>query len=138
MDLRIQLVKDGEVIFDLSLEPKDLEWGRLNHELDSLERDLTEIRVIHDVLSNETRFRMICEMARSSDSRFTELMQRVDANQKIVSENLRRMVERSLVRRVERNPREVHYLLSRLGFASFVSCLTMRRIIQELGEEDVI
>ncbi len=135
MDLRIHLIKDGKVIFDLPLEPEEWEWERLHGELDSLERDLSEIRAIHDILSNETRFRMICEMVRRSDSRFSELMERVDANQKIISESLRRMVERSMVQRVERNPREVHYLLSRIGFASFISCLTMRRIIQELDDE---
>jgi len=134
MDLRIRLVKDGKVVIDLPLEPKDWEWERLDRELNSLERDLTEIRAIHNVLSNETRFRMMCELVRRSDSRFSELMQKVNANQKIVSESLRRMVDRSLVHRVERNPREVHYLLSPLGFASFISCITMRRIIQELDD----
>lgn len=128
-------MKDGKVIIDLPLEPGAWEWERLHQESNSLERDLAEVRAIHGVLSNETRFRMICEMVRRSDSRFSELMQRVDANQKIVSESLRRMVDQSLVHRVERNPREVHYFLSPLGFASFISCLIMRRIIQELGDE---
>ncbi len=136
MDLRVQLLKDGKVLLDLPLEPEEWELERLDHELDSLDRNLTKIQEIHNVLSNETRFRMLCEMVRSSDSRFSELMEKVDANQKVVTESLRRMMERSMVRRVERHPREVHYLPSRIGFASFITCLTMRRIIEELDNNE--
>jgi len=137
MDLRVQLIKDGKVLLDLPLQPEEWTREELAQELDSLIGNLTRIQEIHNVLSNETRFRMMCEMARSSDSRFSELMEKVDANQKVVSESLRRMVDRSMIYRVERHPREVHYLLSRLGFASFITCLTMRRIIEELDNNDI-
>lgn len=136
MDLRIQLVRNGKIILDLPIEPEDEELEQLHGEMDSLERDLAEIQAINDVLSNETRFRMMCEMVKRSDSRFSELMQRVHANQKIVSEGLRRMVNQSMVHRVERHPREVYYFPSRLGFASFLACLTMRRIMEELDNEE--
>jgi DNA-binding HxlR family transcriptional regulator len=129
-------MRNGKVILDLPIEPKEKELEQLYGELDSLERDMAEIQAIHDVFSNETRFRMMCEMVRRSDSRFSQLMQKVDANQKIVSEGLRRMVKQSMVHRVERHPREVYYFPSRLGFASFLACLTMRRIIEELDSDE--
>ncbi len=136
MDLRIRLVRNGRVILDLPLEPGEQELSQLQGELDTLESDFSEIRAINDILSNETRLKMLCEMVKRSDSRFSELMQRVDANQKVVSEGLKRMVERSMVHRIERHPREVYYLPSRLGFASFLACLTMRRIMEELDDEE--
>lgn len=129
-------MRNGKVILDLPIEPKEKELEQLYSELDSLEKDMGEIQAIHDVFSNETRFRMMCEMVRRSDSRFSQLMQKVDANQKIVSEGLRRMVKQSMVHRVERHPREVYYFPSRLGFASFLACLTMRRIIEELDSDE--
>ena len=78
---------------------------------------------------------MLSEMIRASDRRFSELMDILDANQKIVSENLRRLVKKGLVKRVEKKPSQVHYIPTDLGFASMLACMVMHRILGELEEE---
>jgi len=69
------------------------------------------------------------------DVRFSELMDQLDVNQKIVNENLVRLRDRHLVNRHEKNPREVHYTASKLGFASFLAMAAIRRVMDELETE---
>jgi DNA-binding HxlR family transcriptional regulator len=134
MGLKIQLIKDGKVVLDLPLSIDEWQPESLQRELQSLEEDIQRIQTIHDVLSNETRIRILCELVRTLDCRFSELMADLGANQKIVSDGLRRMTKMYLVKRVEKHPRDVHYNPSPLGFASLATCLIMRRILDEIEQ----
>ncbi|MFQ6010557.1 MAG: winged helix-turn-helix transcriptional regulator [Nitrososphaerales archaeon] len=137
MTLKIQIVRDGEVIADFPLE-RDV-WAKetLETELSEVESTIDPVSEMHDLFSNNVRTRMLSEMIRSSDRRFGELMDIVDANQKIVSEHLRRMIEKGLATRVETNPSEVHYVPTEKGFASMLTCMVTRRILDELDAMEV-
>jgi DNA-binding HxlR family transcriptional regulator len=132
MGLKIQIIKNGRVVFDLPLSIDEWEPESLQRELHDLEDDIHRVQTIHDVFSNETRIRMLCEIVRTLDCRFSDLMEDLGANQKIVSDGLRRMTKMYLVNRVEKHPRDVHYNPSALGFASLAACLIMRRIMDEV------
>jgi len=132
MGLKIQLIKNGKVVLDLPLNINEWQPESLQRELQGLEEDVRRVQTIHDVFSNETRIRMLCEIVRTLDCRFSELMADLGANQKIVSDGLRRMTKMYLVNRVEKHARDVHYNPSPLGFASLATCLAMRRILDEV------
>ncbi|MBS7612353.1 ArsR family transcriptional regulator [Candidatus Bathyarchaeota archaeon] len=134
MGLKIQLIKNGKVVLDLPLSIEEWRPEIFQRELQNLEEDIHRIQTLHDVLSNETRIRMLCKLVRTLDCRFSELMADLGTNQKIISDGLRRMTKMYLVRRVEKHPRDVHYNPSPLGFASLATCLIMRRILDEIEQ----
>ena len=132
MGLKIQLVSGNKVIYQLPLNIEDWERETLEEALDELETDLSEILEVNDILSNRTRLRLLCKGIRDVDSRFTEFMEDLDSNQKIISENLHRMMEMELIERTEKSSREIYYNPSELGFASILTCLTMRKVLGEV------
>ena len=132
MGLKIQLVSDNKVIYELPLSIDDWKHEALEEELDDLETDLNETLEIHDILSNETRVKLLCGNIRKIDSRFTEFMEELDTNQKIISENLHRMMDMDLIKRIQKKPRDIHYEPSELGFASILTCLAMRKVMDEV------
>jgi len=135
MTLKLQLVKDNRVIYEMPLDVEQWTRPRIERELKFVEREIEKIQAIHEMLSSETRIRMLNSIIRNIDVRFSELMDQLAVNQKIVNENLERMRNRRLVNRYEKNPREVHYTASRLGFASFLAMATIRRVMNELETE---
>jgi DNA-binding HxlR family transcriptional regulator len=135
MTLKFQLVKDNKIIYEMPLEMNDSTKTRINEELEILEREIGRVRAIHEMLSSETRIRMLSSIIRNMDVRFSEFMDQLDANQKVVNENLERLRNLHLVNRHEKNPREVHYRASRLGFGSFLAMAAIRRVMDELETE---
>jgi DNA-binding HxlR family transcriptional regulator len=135
MALKLQLVKGNKVIHEMPLEMSDWTRGEIKEELRLLERRIGKVRAIHEMLSSETRIRMLNSIIRNMDVRFSELMYELNVNQKIVNENLERMRNLHLVNRHEKNPREVHYSASRLGFGSFLAMVAIRRVMEELSKE---
>ena len=85
MGLKIQLVSGNKVIYQLPLSIEDWERETLEETMDELETDLSEILEVNDILSNRTRLRLLCKNIRDVDSRFTEFMEDLDSNQKIIS-----------------------------------------------------
>jgi hypothetical protein len=117
MAFKVQLVKQGRIIVELPLQSEGWEEGILRSELEDLESTFDKIVEMHDIFSNKVRSRMLSELIKMSDLRFSELMNILDANQKIVNEN--------------KKPGEVHYTPSDLGFAGMLTCMMMRRILDE-------
>lgn len=134
MTIKVQLVKDGKVVVELPLDREEWRNDELESQLEEFELTLDAATEMHDFFSNKMRSMMLSEIVRSSDRRFSELMDILDANQKIVNENLQRMVRKGLVNRVQKKRGEVHYLPSGRGFASVLVCIAMRRILDELEE----
>jgi DNA-binding HxlR family transcriptional regulator len=132
MSLKIQLVAGKKVIYELPLNRDEWKTEALEEMLDELETDLTGVLEINEIFSNRTRIRLLCGNIRRIDSRFTEFMEELDTNQKIISENLHKMVAMDLMRRVQKKPRDIHYEPSDLGFASILTCIAMRRILDEV------
>lgn len=132
MGLKVQLIKGKKVILEFPLDIEEWQPEVLKQQLEEFEIHLPMISELHDILSNETRMRMLCEMVKTSDCRFSDFMECLDANQKIISESLHRMIDNELVERIERRRRDIHYTPSNLGFASLLTSIFMRKIIDEL------
>jgi DNA-binding HxlR family transcriptional regulator len=135
MTLKLQLVRDNKVIYEMPLEMSIWTRRRIEEELELVEGQIERVSAIHEMLSSGTRIRMLNRIIQNMDVRFSDLMNQLDANQKIVNENLQRLRSRRMISRHETNPREVHYTASRLGVASLLMMTALHRVMDELKEE---
>lgn len=135
MGLRLQLLKDDKVIFEMPLEMDEWDRRALDEEITEIEDEINNVEEFHDLYSNRTRIRMLCEITRRSDPRFTDLMEELNTNQKIIYDSLQKMMKIDLVERIERHPRNVHYQLSQLGFASILMCAATQRVMEFIEKE---
>ena len=135
MGLKLQLVKDGKIIFEMPLGIDEWDRSELEEEIKEIEDEINNIEELHDLYSNKTRIRMLCEITLRSDPRFTDLMAQLDTNQKIIYDSLQKMMKNDLVERIERHPRNVHYRLSQLGFASILMCAATQRVMEQIEKE---
>jgi len=135
MGLKLQLLKDGKVLFEMPLGMDEWDRRELEEEIEEIEEEINNVEELHDLYSNKTRIKMLCEITRSLDPRFTDLMEELDTNQKIIYDSLQKMIKNDLVERVERHPRNVHYRLSQLGFASILMCAATQRVMGIIGKE---
>ncbi|MGQ9515223.1 MAG: hypothetical protein ACUVTL_09310 [Thermoproteota archaeon] len=135
MGLKLQLVKDNKIIFEMPLGIHEWDQRRLEKEIEEIEEEIGAIERLHDLFSNRTRIKMLCEITKRYDPRFTDLMEELDTNQKVIYDSLQKMMKYDLVERVERHPRNVHYRLSQLGFASILMCAATQRVLEEIERE---
>ena len=59
MKLKLQLVRDGEVVWEIPLSPTDWPKERLENELEALEDNFQGFSSIFAALSNDTRLKMM-------------------------------------------------------------------------------
>jgi DNA-binding HxlR family transcriptional regulator len=130
--LKLQLVKGNKIVFEMPLGIHDWDQKRLEEEIEEIEEEIGAVEALHDLFSNRTRIKMLCEITKRSNPRFTELMEELDANQKVIYDSLQKMMKNDLVERIERHPRNVHYRLSQLGFASILMCAATLRVMEEI------
>jgi len=135
MGLKLQLVKDDRILFEMPLGIDEWDRRELEEEIDEFEEEINNVEELHDLYSNKTRIKMLCEITRNLDPRFTDLMEELDTNQKVIYDSLRKMMKNDLVERVERHPRNVHYRLSQLGFASILMCAATQRVMDIIEKE---
>jgi len=135
MGLKLQLVKDDRILFEMPLGMDEWDRRELEEEIEEIEEEINDVEELHDLYSNKTRIKMLCEITRNLDPRFTDLMEELDANQKIIYDSLQKMMKNDLVERVERHPRNVHYRLSQLGFASILMCAATQRVMDIIEKE---
>jgi len=131
--LKLQLVRDGEVIFDIPLSPSDWPRMHLEHELSSLEQDFQRLSRIFDALSNETRLRMMKRLIEEETRtmNFTDFMHELKLNPKLVWENAGRLSEGGLLKKIGRGK----YECSEFGQRTFMMMsLALRRLMQTLEE----
>jgi DNA-binding HxlR family transcriptional regulator len=130
--LKLQLVKGNKIVFEMPLGIHEWDQKRLEEEIEEIEEEIGAVEALHDLFSNRTRIKMLCEITKRSNPRFTELMEELDANQKVIYDSLQKMMKNDLVERIERHPRNVHYRLSQLGFASILMCAATLRVMEEI------
>ena len=135
MGLKLQLVKDDRILFEMPLGIGEWDRRELEEEIDEIEEEINNVEELHDLYSNKTRIKMLCEITRNLDPRFTDLMEELDTNQKVIYDSLQKMMKNDLVERIERHPRNVHYRLSQLGFASILMCAATQRVMDIIGKE---
>jgi len=132
MALKLQLVKNGKIIFDVPLYPKDWSKDQLEHELDALESSFDRLTKTFDALSHTTRLRMLRRLMEESDltMNFADFMRELDLNPKLVWENTRKLREGGLLEKVEKGK----YRCSEFGRIELMMSLALRRLMKELEE----
>ena len=133
MELKLQLVRDGEVIFEMPLSPSEWPRKQLQDELRTIEGDFHRLSKIFDAFSNETRLRMMRRLMQEEDRTmsFADFMKDLDLNPKLVWENARKLREEGLLRKTGRGK----YRCSEYGQRTFMMMSLALRHLQETLRE---
>ena len=133
MKLKLQLVQDGEVVFEIPLSPTDWPKEQLENELEALEDNFQRFSGIFSALSHDTRLRMMKRLMEEEDCtiNFTDFMRDLNLNPKIVWENAKKLREGGLLEKVDRGI----YRCSSFGQRRFILVsFAFRRLIEALEE----
>jgi DNA-binding transcriptional ArsR family regulator len=132
MKLKLQLVKDKEVLFEIPLTPVDWPKEQLENELETMEHEFQRLSKIFDALSNETRLRMMRRLIEEDSTvRFADFMQDLDLNPKLVWENTKKLTEGGFLEKTGRGK----YSCSESGQRTFIMMsLALRRLLKALEE----
>jgi DNA-binding transcriptional ArsR family regulator len=133
MKLKLQLLGNGKVLFEMPLSCADWPRGMLEDELSSMENEFERLSKIFMALSNETRFLMMKQLMVKEDHivNFTDFMRGLDLNPKLVRDNARKLSEGGLVEKVGRG----RYRCSEFGEPSFMMMsLALRHLMRTLDE----
>jgi len=133
MKLKLQLIRDGEVLFEIPLSPGDWEKEQLEDELDAFETDSQRFSKIFDALSHQTRLRMMKRLMEEEDRtiNFADFMRDLNLNPKIVWENAKKLREGGLLEKVERGK----YRCSEFGQRGFMLLsFAFKRLMEALEE----
>lgn len=133
MKLKLQIVGNGKILFEMPLSIADWPREQLESELDSLEEESERFSRIFTALSNETRLMMMKQLMEKEDHtvNFTEFMRVQDLNPKLVRDNARKLSEGGLLEKTSRG----RYRCSDFGESSFIIAgLALRRLIEALDE----
>jgi len=133
MKLRLLLVGDGKVLFEVPLSMNDWPKERLENELTSFEEEFDKFSRLFDALSHETRLRMMKRLFEDEDRKigFGDFMKDLDLNPKIVWESTKKLRESGLLVKSE----DGKYRCSELGEAQFLMLsLALRRLLQAMRE----
>jgi DNA-binding transcriptional ArsR family regulator len=127
--LKLQLVRDGEIVFDVPISPKDDPRNELVSELNAFEEHFQRLSKIFNALSNETRLMMMKQLIekRNHIISFSDFMRNLDLNPKLVWENTRNLSEGGLLEKIDRG----RYRCSNFGETGFILLsLALRRLIE--------
>jgi hypothetical protein len=133
--LKLQLVRDGEILFEMPLSPTDWPVEKLETELEDFEEESRTFSKIFDALSNRTRLMMMTRLIerRNHAMNFSSFMRDLHLNPKLVWENARKLREGGLLVKTGKGL----YRCSELGETSFLMMsLALRRLKNILEEFD--
>ena len=134
LGLKLQLVKDKQVIFEIPLSYENWAWGRFRDDLRIIEEELQRFSEIFEVLSNETRIRMMKRFLTEGDTslRFADLMQDLNLNPKIVWENLGKLSRCGFLEKTGRG----RYRCSEYGQRAFMLMGLAIKLLMEIMDEE--
>jgi len=133
MKLKLQLLKDSKVVFEMPLSMGEWTRDRLESELDSFEQELGKFTRLFDALSHETRLRMMTHLFEDNNLTlsFADFMRDLDLNPKIVWEGTRKLREGGLL---TKSP-DGKYRCSDPAVAEFLMLsLALRRLLKAMEE----
>ena len=133
MKLKLQLLKDNKVVFEMPLSMDEWPRDRLENELDSFEQELSRFTRIFDALSHQTRLKMMKRLFEDNDLTlgFADFMRDLDLNPKIVWEATRKLREGGLL---IKSP-DGKYRCSDPAAAEFLMLsLALRRLLKAMEE----
>jgi DNA-binding transcriptional ArsR family regulator len=133
MKLKLQLLKNGDTVFEMPLSIDEWPRDRLENELASFEQEVAKFAQLFDALSHETRLRMMTHLFEDEDLTlsFAEFMRDLDLNPKIVWESTRKLWEGGLLTKSLNGK----YRCTDLGVAEFLMLsLALRRLLKTINE----
>ena len=133
MKLKLRLLKDNKVIFEMPLSVEDWQKERLENELDSFEQDLDKFSRLFDALSHGTRLKMMTRLFGHEEQAlgFADFMRDLDLNPKIVWESTRKLREGGLLTKSA----DGKYRCTDPAAAEFLMLsLALRRLLQAMEE----
>ena len=133
MTLKLLLVQNGKVLAEMPLSMADWPKKRLEHELDSFEREADKYSRLFDALSHQTRLKMMKRLFADEDQKlgFVDFMRDLDLNPKVVWESTRKLQEGGLLEKAS----DGKYRCSDLGAVEFLMLsLVLRHLLQALEE----
>ena len=133
MSLKLQLVRDGKIIFEIPLSPTDWPKDQLETELTAFEEDFQKFSSMFDALSNQTRLKMMRRLVQEENStmNFADFMRDLDLNPKTVWENSKKLSDGGFLTKIGRGT----YSCSEFSQSAFLTLsLTLRRLLESLEE----
>lgn len=133
MKYKLQLVGNGQVLFEVPLSPVDWPREELENEFKATEEDFERFSKIFDALSHETRLRMMTRLMEDENQTmsFADFMRDLSLNPKTVWENSRKLEEGGLLEKTGRG----QYSCSDFGQKAFLMMsLALHRLIESLEE----
>ena len=127
------LVDDNKILWEIPLQAQQWDKKTLISELDKLELENQRFENLFNAMANRNRMRMMRALLfQNEDSMgFTELMNILDMNPKIVSESTKRLRRTGLIEKNE----EGKYRSTRQGEAQFLMMsIAMKRMFEFLEE----
>jgi len=131
--LKLKLEEDGKVLWEIPLQARAWDRRSLRRELDKVERDMARFEAIFNALANHGRMRMMRVFFRDTERPlgFTELMNELGMNPKIVSESTKRLRSTGLIEKNENGK----YIPTRTGEAQFLMMSVAIRRMLEIMEK---
>ena len=133
MKLKLQLVQDGKIVFEMPLSPAD--WSRelLENEFKAIEGDFQRFSKMFDALAHESRLRMMKRLMEEEGRTisFSDFMRDLNLNPKLVWENTRKLREGGLLEKIGRGK----YRCSEFGESGFMMISFALRWLREALEE---
>ncbi len=131
--LKLMLVEDGRTLWEIPLEAHQWDRGDLRREFDEIEEEMDRFERLFNALANEGRMRMMRALFDDLDMSmaFTELMNELGMNPKIVSDSTKRLRRSGLIEK----DNDGRYRPTRRGEAQFLMMsVAMRRMLEILDE----
>lgn len=131
--LKFLLVEDGRVLFELPLSAQSWDRSELRQEFEDLETDMERVSRLFSAFSNVGRIRMMRAFFERIDHSltFTEMMNELGMNPKLVWDSTRKLRQNRLIEKEE----DGKYSLTREGEAQFLMAgIALRRLLQILDE----
>ncbi len=129
--LILKLEEDGKVLWEIPLQARAWNRHSLKREFDEVENDTARFEATFNALANHGRMRMMRTFFRDMETPmgFTELMNELGMNPKIVSDSTRRLRSTGLIEKNENGK----YTPTRSGEAQFLMMsVAMRRMLEIL------
>lgn len=133
MSLKLQLVRDGKIIFEIPISPTDWPKDQLETELTAFEEDFQKFSSMFDALSNQTRLKMMRRLVQEENStmNFADFMRDLDLNPKTVWENSKKLSDGGFLTKTGRGT----YSCSEFSQSAFLTLsLALRRLLESLEE----
>jgi DNA-binding transcriptional ArsR family regulator len=133
MTLKLQLLRDGEIILEIPLSLMDWPKDQLETEFKAFEEDFQKFSSMFDALSNQTRLKMMRRLVEEEDStmNFADFMRDLDLNPKTVWENSKKLSDGGFLTKTGRGT----YSCSEFSQSAFLTLsLALRRLLESLEE----